>query len=58
MRGVSLDHLVARLQEWLRDSEAKRLRSFEIDDELVFGRLLDRQVARFDTFEDTIDVSS
>src|SRR5262245_16407720 len=58
MRGVSLDHLVGRLQKWHRDSEAKRLRSFEIDDEFVFGRLLDRQVTRFDTFEDTIDVSS
>jgi hypothetical protein len=36
------DHLVGRLQEWLRDGEAKRIRSLEIDDEFVFGRLLDR----------------
>src|ERR1700752_3046130 len=34
--GNSLDHLVGRLQEWLRDGEAKCLRSLEIDDEFVF----------------------
>src|SRR5262245_3116934 len=52
------DHLVGRLQEWLRDGEAKRLRSLEIDDEFVFRRLLDRKVTRFGTFEDSIDIAS
>src|SRR5262249_61713128 len=41
-----------------RDGEAKRLRGFEIDNEFVFGRLLDRQVTWFGTFENTIDISS
>jgi hypothetical protein len=50
------DHLVGCLQEWLRDGEAKRLRSLEIDDQLEFGRLLDRQVTGLGTFEDTIDI--
>src|SRR5262245_29179905 len=54
----SLNHLVSRLQEWLRDGEAKRFRSLEIDYEFVFGRLLDRQVTGFGTFEDTIDIAS
>src|SRR5215831_19184689 len=56
--SCSFDHLVGRLQEWLRDGEAKRLRSLEIDDEFVFGRLLDRKVTGFGTFEDTIDIAS
>ena len=56
--ALLFDHLVGRLQEWLRDGEAKRLRSLEIDDEFVFGRLLDRQVTGFGTFEDTIDIAS
>src|SRR5438552_13669056 len=42
----------------LLNGEAKRLRSLEIDDEFVFGRLLDRQVTGFVTFEDTIDIAS
>src|SRR5262245_41126326 len=55
---ASFDHLVGRLQEWLRDGEAKRLRSFEIDDEFVFCRLLDRQLTGFGTLEYTINIAS
>src|SRR5215510_4263312 len=58
MNAASFDDLVGGLQEWLRDGEAKRLRSLEINDEFVLGRLLDRQVTGFRTLEDTIDVAS
>ena len=46
---ISFDHLVGCLQEWLRDGEAKRLRGLEIDDEFVFGRLLNWKVTGFGT---------
>jgi hypothetical protein len=36
------DHLVGAQKERLRDREAKRLGSFEIDSHLKFGRQLNR----------------
>jgi hypothetical protein len=32
------DYFIGALQERLRDSEAKRLRGLEVDDQLEFGR--------------------
>src|SRR5262249_22973217 len=43
IRATSLDHLVGAEQERLWDGQAKRL---EIDDEIEFARLLDRNVCR------------
>jgi hypothetical protein len=43
--SCSLNHLVGAQQERLRDRQPERLRRFKIDDEIVLGRLLDRDVA-------------
>ena len=40
------DHIVGTGEQRGRDFEAKRLRGFEIDHQLEFGWLLDRQVGR------------
>jgi hypothetical protein len=40
-----------------RDFEAKRLRGFQIDDQLIFGWHLHRQVGRFLALTDAIDVA-
>src|SRR6476659_8783531 len=45
--GSLFDHLVSGSEQRRWNSEAERLRSLEIDDQLEFGWLLDRQVARF-----------
>ena len=44
-RLPSFNHLVGAQQERLRDRQAKRLGGIQIDDEIEFGRLLDRDVA-------------
>ena len=41
----SLDHLVGESEHFVGNSDAERLGGFEIDDEIEFGRLLDRQLA-------------
>jgi hypothetical protein len=41
-------HLVSEREQRRRDFEAERFCGFEIDHELEFGRLHDRQVARPD----------
>ena len=45
--GSLFDHLVSGSEQRRWNIEAERLRSLEIDDQLEFGWLLDRQVARF-----------
>src|SRR6516165_4965128 len=42
----SLDHLVSAQQKRLRNRQAKDLGSGEIDDEIEFGHLLDRDFGR------------
>jgi hypothetical protein len=51
-----LDQLVGAREHARRHREAERLRSFQIDDQLVFRRGLHRQVSRFFAFEDTINI--
>jgi len=41
----SLNHLVGESEHFVGNGEAERLGGFEIDDEIEFGRLLDRQLA-------------
>src|SRR4051812_24893925 len=42
----SFDDLVGAGEERLRHGEAERLRGLEVDYQLEFGRLLDRQIGR------------
>src|SRR5262245_43412079 len=50
-KGTSFDHLVGTGEQRVRHFEAKRLRGFEIDHQLEFGWLLDRQVGRLGVLE-------
>src|SRR6516225_38477 len=54
--SCSLDYLVGGGDELLRHLEPERMRGFEVDDKLEFGRLLDRQVTGPFTLEDAIDI--
>jgi hypothetical protein len=54
--GYSLDHLVGNGEHARRNGEAKRLGGLEIDDQLEFGGLLDRQITRLFALEDTVDI--
>src|SRR5215470_310602 len=48
----SFDHLVGEREELVRNFQSKRLRRPEIDHELEFRRLHDRQIGRLLPFED------
>jgi hypothetical protein len=49
------NHLVGCSEERLRHSEAEYLGGRQIDDEVEFGRLLDRNVGRFGTAQNFVD---
>ena len=53
----SFNHLIRPLQERLRDRQAEGLGSFEVDDQLELGGLLDGEVAGLRSFEDLVDVA-
>jgi hypothetical protein len=56
-RGVSFDHLVGAGEERRRHFDAERLCCLEIDDKLVLGRCLHRQVGGLLTFQDATGIA-
>src|SRR5262245_23733385 len=52
-RAASFDHLVDAANHRQRDGEAERLGGLHVDDELHFGRLLDRQLGGLLAFENS-----
>src|SRR5438874_9405279 len=52
------DHLDGLLEQRGRHGEAERLGRLHIDDQLEFGRLLNRQIGRLGAFENLIDVAA
>src|SRR6476661_4275638 len=55
-RGQLLDDLRGLHQDRRRDGQSERLGGLEVDHEVEFRRLLDRQVGRFRASEDPVDV--
>ena len=53
---LSLHHSVRSHQHIRRDRQTNLLSGFQIDDELEFRRLLDREVRRLCTFENLVHV--
>ena len=57
-RGASFDHLVGAGEKHWRHGKAECTRGLEVDDELEFGRLLDRQVSGLRTLEDAARIDA
>src|SRR4029077_791670 len=54
----SFDHLVGAAEQRNRDRDAERLSGLEIEDQLDFRRLLDRQIGRFLALEDAAGIDA
>jgi hypothetical protein len=52
----SFNHLVGAQQERLRNGQAECLGGREIDDEIEFGGLLDRKIARLGATQNLVDI--
>src|SRR5262245_33255170 len=51
-----LDHLAGAGEQRVRDGEPERLGGHQIDDEVEFGRLFDRNVDRFRPAQNRVDM--
>jgi hypothetical protein len=54
---VLFDHFVGNGEHAWRDCEAERLGGLKVDNQFVLGPRWHRQVGRFSTLKDAIDVS-
>src|SRR5260370_16629100 len=54
----SFDHFVGAAKQRQRHGDAERLCGFEVDAQLDFGRLLDRQVRRLFALENTAHIAA
>jgi hypothetical protein len=50
-----LDHIVCPQQQRLRGGDSERLRGLQVDYQLEFSRLLDREIGRLCAAEDSVD---
>src|SRR5882672_1463556 len=50
------NHVIRPQHQRRRDREAKGLGGLQVDDQLVLGRLLDRQISRAATLENSADI--
>ena len=57
-RRFTFDHLVGAAEQRERDGEAERLGGLEVDDQLDFRGLLDRQVGRLLALENPAGVDA
>ena len=58
LSAALLDHLVGAADQRQRNGEAERLGSLQVDDQLDFGGLLDRQIGRLLAFENLAGVAT
>jgi hypothetical protein len=55
-KSGSFDHFIRGSEQRRSDSEAERACRVAVDDQLVFGRLLNREIAGFLAAQDSVDV--
>src|SRR5215475_11083916 len=54
--GSLLNHLICQDQEGWRERDPKRLRSLEVEDQLVLGRLLHGEGGGLGAFQNLVDI--
>ena len=55
---VLFDHVIGNREDTRRNSQAKRLRGFQVDDEFKLGRLHYRQVGGLGALEDAAGIDA